>query len=53
MIKVCINKDTGSGRLGGHCTEFAFTGLPDVEFAALSDSNSEPPALTALLSLWK
>ncbi|MBQ9803311.1 MAG: Gfo/Idh/MocA family oxidoreductase [Lentisphaeria bacterium] len=39
MLKVCINFETGNGRLDGHFTEFAFTGLPGVEIAALADSN--------------
>ena len=39
MLKVCVYKETGNGRLGGHHTEFAFTGLPGVEVAALADSN--------------
>ena len=41
MWKICINRDTGNGRLGGHCTESSFTGLPDVEIAAISDTNPE------------
>jgi len=41
MLKVCINRPTGGGRLGGHCTHFAFTGLPGVEIAALADANPE------------
>ena len=40
MLKVCICHDTG-GRKGGHLTEYAFTGLPGVEVAALSDVNPE------------
>ncbi|MBR2426073.1 MAG: Gfo/Idh/MocA family oxidoreductase [Lentisphaeria bacterium] len=41
MWKICINYDTGGGRLGGHCTQAAFTGLPGVEIAAMSDVNPE------------
>lgn len=41
MKKICIVHETGEGRLGGHCTEFAFTGLPDVEIAALADPNPD------------
>ena len=41
MLKVCVYKETGNGRLGGHNTEFAFTGLPGVEIAALADSNPD------------
>ena len=44
MKKVCIVHETGSGRLAGHYTEFAFTGLPGVEIAALSDPNPEAAA---------
>lgn len=40
MLKVCICHDTG-GRKGGHLTQYAFTGLPGVEIAALSDVNPE------------
>jgi len=40
MLKVCISHDTG-GRKGGHLTEYAFTGLPGVEVAALADVNPE------------
>ena len=40
MLKVCISHDTG-GRKGGHLTEYAFTGLPGVEIAALADVNPE------------
>ena len=40
MLKVCISHDTG-GRRGGHLTEYAFTGLPEVEVSALSDVNPE------------
>ena len=40
MLKVCISHDTG-GRKGGHLTEYAFTGLPGVEVAALADANPE------------
>ena len=39
-LKVCISRDTG-GRKGGHLTEYAFTGLPGVEVAALADANPE------------
>ena len=39
MLKVCISYETGGGRLGGHFTQYAFTGLPGVEIAALADSN--------------
>ena len=48
MLKVCINFETGNGRLDGHFTEFAFTGLPGVEIAALADSN---PAAQATYQL--
>ena len=41
MKKVCIIHETGSGRLPGHYTEFAFTGLPGVEIAALADPNPD------------
>jgi len=41
MLKVCICQETGNGRLGGHFTQYAFTGLPGVEIAALADSNPE------------
>ena len=41
MLKVCISRDTGGGRRGGHFTHYAFTGLPGVEIAALADSNPE------------
>ena len=41
MLKVCINRQTGNGRLGGHNTHFAFAGLPGVEIAALADANPE------------
>ena len=41
MKKVCIDFETGNGRIEGHKTQFAFTGLPGVEIAALSDSNPE------------
>ena len=41
MWKICINHDTCSGRLGGHCTEAAFSGLPGVEIAAMSDVNPD------------
>lgn len=44
MKKVCIVHETGSGRLAGHYTEFAFTGLPGVEIAALSDPNPDAAA---------
>lgn len=40
MLKVCICHDTG-GRKGGHLAEYAFSGLPGVEIAALSDVNPE------------
>jgi len=40
-VKVCISQDTGGGRLGGHLTQYAFTGLPGVEIAALADSNPD------------
>ena len=41
MKKVCIVYETGAGRLPGHYTQFAFTGLPEVQIAALADSNPE------------
>ena len=41
MLKVCISRDTGGGRRGGHFTHYSFTGLPGVEIAALADSNPE------------
>ena len=41
MLKICINRPTGGGRMGGHFTHFAFTGLPGVEIAALADANPE------------
>lgn len=41
MLKVCIDRQTGNGRMGGHCTHFAFTGLPGVEIAAMADANPE------------
>ena len=41
MKKVCIVCDSGSGRLGGHCTQYAFCGLPGVKICALSDANKE------------
>ena len=41
MLKVCINRPTGGGRRGGHFTHYAFTGLPGVEIAALSDPNPD------------
>lgn len=41
MLKVCINRQTGGGRHGGHHTHFAFTGLPGVEIAALADADPE------------
>ena len=41
MRKVCISYETGGGRFGGHYTHYSFTGLPDVEIAALVDSNPE------------
>jgi predicted dehydrogenase len=39
MKKVCIVYETGNGRLAGHYTQFAFSGLPGVEIAALADGN--------------
>ncbi|MBR2373063.1 MAG: Gfo/Idh/MocA family oxidoreductase [Lentisphaeria bacterium] len=42
MKKVCIIFETGANRLPGHYTQFAFTGLPGVEIAALADCNPEP-----------
>lgn len=39
MLKVCINRQTGGDRRGGHHTHFAFTGLPGVEIAAMADAN--------------
>ena len=44
MLKVCISRDTGEGRRGGHFTHYAFTGLPGVKVAALADSNPEAEA---------
>ena len=41
MLKVCINRQTGNGRLGGHHTDFAFTGLAGVKISALADANVE------------
>jgi predicted dehydrogenase len=41
MFRVCISQDTGGGRFGGHLTQYAFTGLPGAEVAALADSNPE------------
>lgn len=41
MKKVCIVHETGGGRLPGHYTEFAFSGLPGVEVAALADPSPE------------
>ena len=41
MLKVCISRDTGGGRRGGHFTHYSFTGLPGVEIAGLADSNPE------------
>ena len=41
MLKVCINRQTGNGRLGGHHTDFAFTGLAGVKISALADANIE------------
>ena len=32
-LKVCVNRETGGGRKGGHLTHFAFTGLPGIEIA--------------------
>ena len=49
MLKVCVYKETGNGRLGGHHTEFAFTGLPGVEVAALADSNPAGKELAGLI----
>lgn len=37
MKKVCIVYETGNGRLAGHYTQFAFSGLRGVEIAALAD----------------
>jgi predicted dehydrogenase len=41
MLKVCINRQTGGDRRGGHYTHYAFTGLPGVDIAALADANPE------------
>ena len=41
MLKVCINRQTGGGRRGGHHTHFAFTGVPGVEIAALADADPD------------
>ena len=41
MLKVCICRDTGAGRRGGHFTHCAFTGLPGVEITGFADSNPE------------
>ena len=41
MKKVCIIYHTGGGRLGGHFTHLAFTGLPGVTIAALCDANDD------------
>lgn len=41
MLKICINRQTGGGRRGGHFTHFAFTGLPGVEICALADENKD------------
>ena len=41
MLKVCICRDTGGGRRGGHYTHYAFTGLPGVEITGFADTNPE------------
>lgn len=56
MMKVCISRETGGGRMPGHGTHFAFTGLPGVEIAALADSNPEAESdyrLTGAKRLYK
>ena len=39
MLKVCISRDTGGGRRGGHFTHYAFTGLPGVKTLHAPSSN--------------
>ncbi|MGB9408729.1 MAG: Gfo/Idh/MocA family oxidoreductase [Terracidiphilus sp.] len=49
--KVAIVKDTSKPMLGLHGLYAAFRGLPNVEVAALADSNTEPEHLAEALEL--